>query len=86
MFQVILYTAENNSLKTYRTVTFNTYLAASEFVDKFAAIDLDEFEDSDELVLWQAAAHTNITTDIKMQICLLTMIICSYICLNTMPK
>lgn len=48
MFQVILYTSENNSLKTYRTVMFNTYLAASEFVDRYAALDLDEFEESDE--------------------------------------
>lgn len=48
MFQVILYTVENNSLKTYRTVMFNTYLAASEFVDRYAALYLDEFEDSDE--------------------------------------
>ena len=48
MYQVILYIVEGNSLKTYRQVTFNTYLAASEFVDKYAAIDLDEFEDSDE--------------------------------------
>jgi hypothetical protein len=48
MYQVILYTAESNSLKTYRTVTFNTYLAASEFVDKFAALDLDEYENSEE--------------------------------------
>ena len=48
MYQVILYTVEGNSLKTYRQVTFNTYLAASEFVDKYAALDLDEFEDSDE--------------------------------------
>lgn len=48
MYQVILYIVEDNTLKTYRRATFNTYLAASKFVDKYAAIDLDEFEDSDE--------------------------------------
>ena len=48
MFQAILYTSEGNSLKTYRTATFSTYSKANEYVDKFAAMDLDEFENSDE--------------------------------------
>jgi hypothetical protein len=48
MFQVILYTSESNKLKTYRTATFTTYSKANEYADKFAALDLEDFENSSE--------------------------------------
>ena len=48
MFQVILYTAEGNSLRQYRTAIFNTYSLACEYADKFAALDLENFENSEE--------------------------------------
>lgn len=50
MFEVILYQADlsGRGLEVWRRKTFNTWSAASEFIDRKAAIELDEFEDSEE--------------------------------------
>jgi hypothetical protein len=49
MFEAIIYNTHNNvNLKVWRSKTFNTFSAAQDWVDGFAAIDLDEYEDSSE--------------------------------------
>jgi len=50
MFEAILYNCGENcrTLKVWRSKIFTTFSTALEWVDNFGAIDLDEFEDSDE--------------------------------------
>ena len=50
MFEVILYQVDltGRGLEVWRRKTFNTYSSALQWVDELAAIELDEFEDSEE--------------------------------------
>lgn len=49
MFEAIIYNTHNNvNLKVWRSKIFSTFSAAQSWVDEFAAIDLDEYEDSEE--------------------------------------